>query len=292
MAGTRVAVDSELATWLRAQAWPEDFDRATRHVMEGAGKAVRPALVFAVAETLSGNSSLSSSSVRRLSLAIELMHTYSLVHDDLPAMDDDAFRRGRPTLHVLWNDAFAVLAGDALLTASFQCLGEAFSSEPEKIARALAVLSRAAGVPGMIGGQWLDMSSEGRTGLSMEILQTIHFQKTGALLAASALLGALKTLSLAEFVKIENEMEKWGQDLGLLFQMVDDLLDATATRAVLGKTPGKDAAQSKFTYVSQLGKDELTSRIRKLSKSLQAPRFVAESALLSQLVTFIADRSS
>jgi geranylgeranyl pyrophosphate synthase len=288
----RLAVDTEFEAWLREQDWSDDFARAARHVVKGAGKAVRPALVFGFGEVLSSQSTLHSASHRRLALAVEMMHTYSLVHDDLPAMDDDAFRRGRPTLHVLHGDAFAVLAGDALLTASFQALAEAFVSEPEKLPRAVTLLARAAGAPGMIQGQWLDMKAEGQGLADAAALETIHRLKTGKLIAVSASLGALKSLLLRDFCRHENEISAWAEELGLLFQMVDDLLDASASRAELGKTPGKDAESGKLTYVALLGTDELRRRIEILSAKLQvAPAFAADAAWLVELVDFVAKRS-
>jgi len=287
---TRSVVDGELGEWLRSEAWPEDFDKALRHVLEGAGKAVRPALVFAVSRALSGQNTFVDSSLKRLALSVELMHTYSLVHDDLPVMDDDSFRRGRPTLHVLKGDAFAILAGDALLTASFQCLAEAFVLEPEKLPRAVSLLARAAGAKGMIEGQWLDMCAEGQGFSSHEVLENIHRKKTGALISVSGLLAALKVLPLRDFARLEKEIQKWGEDLGLLFQMVDDLLDARATRTALGKTPGKDAAAGKLTYVALLGVPALEVRIREFATRLSRAPFASDAKALSDLVTFVAAR--
>ncbi len=290
---TRNAVDTELGVWLREVQWPLDFSEALRHVLEGAGKAVRPALVFSFAEVFRGEDTLSIPSLRRLALSLELMHTYSLVHDDLPAMDDDDFRRGRPTLHVLKGDAFAVLAGDALLTASFQALGESFRDAPEKLPRAVALLAQAAGAAGMIAGQWLDMKSEGGRGeASATLLEEIHRKKTGALMSASCLLGALHALPIKEFSRFEPEIAAWGEDLGLLFQMVDDLLDTRATRAELGKTPGKDAESGKLTYVSLIGIPALEVRVRDTAARLQSPCFAPEHLVLSQLVAFVAGRGA
>jgi geranylgeranyl pyrophosphate synthase len=291
LARTRTALDSELIEWLRLQRWSEDFDQALRHVLLGAGKALRPALVFAMAESLSGRSAFSSESLRRLALSIELMHTYSLIHDDLPAMDDDAFRRGRPTLHVLHGEAFAILAGDALLTASFQCLGEAFRDQPEKLAPALSVLSRAGGPTGMIGGQWLDMSSSARLA-DEAYLEFTHRMKTGALLSASAVLGAMQALSPTEFSKVEDDVCSWSQDLGLVFQMVDDLLDSESTKEELGKTPGKDVDSEKLTYLSLMGREKLKNRIHEMSEALGTPGFAPSSSLLAGCVAFVAQRSS
>jgi len=292
LAQVRVAVDTETSAWLREQRWPEDFDAATRHVLIGAGKALRPALVFAVSRALAQETTLARPRHRRLALAVELMHTYSLVHDDLPAMDNDFFRRGRPTLHVLRNDAFAVLTGDALLTASFQCVTEAFADEPEKIGCAVALLSRAAGAAGMIGGQWLDMCSESKKGLSQDFLETIHRKKTGALFAACAQLAALKTRSIGDFKRIEGDVAVWGEKLGLLFQMVDDQLDAVSTRAQLGKTPGKDAEKSKLTYLSFMGPRELSMAIQTLASSLSSPSFAPGDQGLASFIAFVAGRDT
>jgi geranylgeranyl pyrophosphate synthase len=293
LARTRIAVDTELGIWLREARWPSEFSEATRHVLEGAGKAVRPALVFSLAEVFRNEDSMSLASLRRLALALEMMHTYSLVHDDLPAMDDDAFRRGRPTLHVLRGEAFAILAGDALLTASFQAVAESFVDAPDKLPRAIAILARAAGASGMIGGQWLDMKSEGGRGAaSPSLLEEIHRKKTGALMAASCLLGSLHSLPTKDFLHLEGAINAWGEELGLLFQMVDDLLDARATRAELGKTPGKDAESGKLTYVSLIGIPALELRIRETAVRLQSAVFAPQHPGLSRLVSFVANRGA
>ncbi len=287
---TRCLIDEELGAWLRQQSWPEEFQSAARHTILGAGKAVRPALVFAVAESCAGGVGRPSEPLRRLALGVEFLHTYSLVHDDLPSMDDDAFRRGRPTLHVLWNEAFAVLAGDAFLTAAFQCVGEAFSTAPEKLPHALRILTRASGAGGMIAGQWLDMSSS--SGLADESrLERVHRLKTGELIAASALLGALAVQPLERFLRYEASLKKWAEGLGLLFQQVDDLLDAGTSREMLGKTPGKDLEQDKLTYVSLWGVESLRKRIQSAAEVLSRPDFAPESSLLSSLVAYVARRS-
>ena len=186
-------------------------------------------------------------------VAVELIHAYSLVHDDLPAMDDDALRRGQPTVHVAYGEATAILAGDGLLTLAFEHLASAPELEPLPALQRLQMLhtlGRAAGVAGMVGGQALDMASTGQH-ITENTLSALHQGKTGALIRAALALGALTTPE-APPAHLK-ALEAYGEALGLLFQVTDDLLDATGDTATLGKTAGADAALGKATYVSILG---------------------------------------
>ena len=204
-------------------------------------------LVFAAGETFGAG----AGRLLRAACAFELVHTYSLVHDDLPAMDDDDLRRGRPTCHVKFGEATAVLAGDALQTLAFQTIAEDESLDAAVRVSLIAELARAAGTPaGMVAGQAHDLAAEAREGVTAEELELIHRRKTGALIVAAARAGALVAGAR------ESELEAvtvYARELGLLFQITDDLLDVTATAADLGKTPGKDARARKATYPALYG---------------------------------------
>lgn len=209
------------------------------------GKRVRPLLVFASGRLFEAPAEL----LTRAACAIEMIHAYSLVHDDMPCMDDDALRRGKPTVHVKYNEATALLVGDALQAQAFIVLSEGEASAERKLPM-LHTLAKAAGSVGMCGGQAIDLASVGQA-LSLVELEQMHQLKTGALLTASVLLGAMsgKTLSINEATALTS----YASAIGLAFQVVDDVLDATADSATLGKTAGKDAAANKPTYVSLLG---------------------------------------
>jgi geranylgeranyl pyrophosphate synthase len=227
---------------------------AMRYSTLAGGKRLRPALALAFHDVL-GGSGAPRGEVAEAAAALELVHTYSLVHDDLPCMDDDALRRGKPTCHVVHGEAMALLAGDALQTLGFELLasrprGEAFAA---RRADAVLLLARAIGVEGMAGGQALDLaaSGHGREELrTSERLREIHEKKTGRLLSASCELGAVLAGAPGD---VRRAAASYGDALGVLFQIADDLLDVTATPEVLGKSVGKDAAQEKLTYVSVFG---------------------------------------
>ncbi|MCS6970682.1 MAG: polyprenyl synthetase family protein [Planctomycetota bacterium] len=219
---------------------PARLHQAMRYAVFAGGKRLRPALVLASCRACGGDAAAAEPALA----AVELLHTYTLVHDDLPAMDDDDLRRGRPTCHRAFDEATAILAGDALQAA-------AFAAAAELGAEAVQILARAAGSRGVVGGQQEDLEAEGQPG-DLARLERIHRGKTAALLAASCELGALaagagpgRRAALAAF----------GEALGLAFQYADDVLDATASAAQLGKTPGKDAAAGKLTAVAVLGLD-------------------------------------
>jgi geranylgeranyl pyrophosphate synthase len=258
------------ADWWQASArWAEDqLDRhaptaaggtpasladAMRYALMGGGKRLRPCLVRLFTRASGGTDTDAS----RPAAAIEMVHTYSLIHDDLPCMDDDDLRRGRPTLHVVHGEALAVLAGDALLTHAFELLAECTNGAP--MAGALA---RAAGPAGMVGGQVLDLSLAGSES-SREDVELVHRLKTAALLSASCELGALAAGGSAEARAAARE---YGQALGLLFQVVDDLLDVTGDSGTLGKTPGKDAALDRATMVAVLGVEGARGEAQRLAE--------------------------
>ncbi len=218
---------------------------AARYSLEAGGKRVRPVLCMLACEAVGG----SFEAALPGALALEYVHTYSLIHDDLPAMDDDDLRRGRPTNHMVFGEGHAILAGDALLTEAFHVLAAA-DLDPVKRAEALTLLAESAGWRGMAGGQALDLEGETLTTYDLDHLRLIHRLKTGALLRASLEIGAV----LGGAVPAERAaLRAYGEAIGLAFQIQDDILDATATDAVLGKRAGKDVGRSKITYPSLLG---------------------------------------
>ncbi|RJX33496.1 MAG: polyprenyl synthetase family protein [Oxalobacter sp.] len=251
------AMEIALAQFLPSAAVvPARLHEAMRYTALEGGKRVRPALVFAAGELFDADPDL----LTRAASAVEMIHVYSLVHDDMPCMDDDALRRGKPTVHVKYDEATALLVGDALQAQAFSVLSES-TADPVRVLAMVRMLAQAAGSLGMCGGQAIDLASVG-TALTVTELEQMHRLKTGALLRASVFLGALcgKALNANE----EAALDAYARAVGLAFQVVDDILDATADSATLGKTAGKDAADNKPTYVSLLGLD--TSRI--LAKKL------------------------
>ena len=229
---------------------PERLHDAMRYAVLGAGKRVRPLLAFAGGE-------LSDADIERVALAgaaVELIHAYSLVHDDLPCMDDDVLRRGKPTVHVEYDEPTALLVGDALQSLAFQLLGEYRLAEHSvDQLHMVKLLATAAGSRGMAGGQAIDLDSVGKK-LSVPELELMHIHKTGALIRASVLLGAHCGHGLGEGEL--SQLDVFAKLIGLAFQVVDDVLDAEAPTATLGKTAGKDADRNKPTYVSALGLTE------------------------------------
>ncbi|MGB6241943.1 MAG: polyprenyl synthetase family protein [Castellaniella sp.] len=234
---------------------PARLHEAMRYAVLGPGKRIRAALVLAAGEasrTPGVASAAQDLALDGAAAAVELIHAYSLIHDDLPCMDDDDLRRGRPTVHRQFDDeALAMLAGDALQPLAFDCLAQ-MPIAPALVVQAVQLLARAAGGDGMVGGQAIDCASVGHA-LSIDALQRMHRMKTGALLEASVLLGGVVAGASST---VRTGLESYAAAMGLAFQVVDDILDVTADSATLGKTAGKDAAQGKPTYVSILGLEE------------------------------------
>jgi len=235
---------------------PERLHEAMHYAVLDGGKRVRPLLVFAAGALFDAD----AVELARAAAAVEMIHAYSLVHDDMPCMDDDALRRGKPTVHVKYDEACALLVGDALQSQAFDILSEG-KLAPERQLTMVRLLAKASGSLGMCGGQAIDLASVGVM-LSLDDLEQMHRLKTGALLRASVLLGALvgKHLSDAE----TQALDTYAAAIGLAFQVVDDVLDATADSATLGKTAGKDAADNKPTYVSILGLEQSRALAEKL----------------------------
>jgi farnesyl diphosphate synthase len=238
-------VEEALSAWVPLQA-PAGLGEAMRYAVLDGGKRLRPLLVLAACEAVQGQ----CDAALRAACAVELIHAYSLVHDDMPCMDDDVLRRGKPTVHVAFGQATALLAGDALQALAFELLAPADAGIPDRVqARLCRLLARAAGHAGMAGGQAIDLAAVGRA-LTEDELRHMHRLKTGALLQASVMMGAACGEASAAAAA---GLEEYGRALGLAFQVVDDILDVTADSATLGKTAGKDALQDKPTYVSLLG---------------------------------------
>jgi len=248
MKTVQAASEADLSSYLpAANVVPTKLHEAMRYALLGGGKRVRPLLVYAAGALFGADSGVLS----RAAAAVEMIHAYSLVHDDMPCMDDDELRRGKPTVHVAYDEATALLVGDALQSQAFLVLSEAGDAvPPARLVSMLRLLAHASGSAGMCGGQAIDLDSVGLS-LTLEQLEQMHQLKTGALLRASVLLGATagKELTEAETAALHT----YSRAIGLAFQVVDDVLDATADSATLGKTAGKDAADNKPTYVSILG---------------------------------------
>ncbi len=245
-------VERALDEWMPAQA-PAGLGEVMRYAVQGGGKRLRPLLALAACEAVEG----APQAALRAACAVELIHAYSLVHDDMPCMDNDVLRRGKPTVHVQFGQAQALLAGDALQALAFEILtpepsAAASADMPAAMQAALCrLLARAAGADGMAGGQAIDLASVGLP-LTEPELRAMHRRKTGALLLASVRMGAACAAHPLPAAALQ-ALDAYGQALGLAFQVVDDVLDVTADSALLGKTAGKDAAAGKPTYVSLLG---------------------------------------
>jgi len=269
-------------------AWPETIHRAVRYSLFAGGKRIRPLLALAAGEAVGGR----RDDVMPLACAVEMIHTYSLIHDDLPAMDDDDLRRGKPTSHKVFGEGIAILAGDALLTHAFQVMADApAEAGRDGLARRLAataILAEAAGTSGMIGGQVMDLESEGRT-LDAPALERMHRAKTGALLGACVRGGAVLGGGGSED---RARLDRYASAIGLAFQVVDDVLDETGAAHELGKTAGKDARAGKATYVSVHGLDASRTLARGLlDEAVSALAPLGERGrLLERLARTIVER--
>lgn len=264
---------------------PEILHEAMRYTALGGGKRVRPLLAYAAGEL----SSAPAETLDSVACALECIHVYSLVHDDMPCMDDDSLRRGKPTVHVQYDEATALLVGDALQTQAFDLLSApALFADPARQLRAVHVLARASGSRGMAGGQAIDLASVGHQ-LTREQLEHMHLHKTGALIRAAVLLGALAG-NVEESTL--DALDHYAKQIGLLFQVVDDVLDAVADTATLGKTAGKDAANHKPTYVSILGLAESRKLAEDMAQSaIDALAPMGEKAeRLRELAHYIVSR--
>lgn len=261
---------------------PERLHEAMRYAVLGGGKRVRALLSYAAAE-LAGATPIAADAA---AAAVELIHAFSLVHDDMPCMDDDDLRRGKSSCHKQYDDATALLVGDALQSLAFECIA---STQASQALKQVQVLAKATGSRGMCGGQSIDLQSTGKR-LSREALETMHQYKTGALIEAAALLGAYAADHTD--LPLTHTLEQYSQYMGLAFQVVDDILDATADTQTLGKTAGKDALQEKSTYVSLLGLEEAKALVNTLhTQTLQLlANFDSKADPLRGIAKFICER--
>jgi farnesyl diphosphate synthase len=280
-------VEQALSAWVAADA-PAGLGEAMRYAVLDGGKRLRPLLVLAAAEAVHGN----ADAAMRAACSVELIHAYSLVHDDMPCMDNDVLRRGKPTVHVKFGQAQALLAGDALQALAFELLAPASESVPAQVQASLCrLLAQAAGARGMAGGQAIDLASVGRA-LTEDQLREMHRLKTGALLQASVLMGAACGPHDAH---AQRALSGYGAALGLAFQVVDDILDVTADSQTLGKTAGKDAQQDKPTYVSLLGLERSREHARELlAQALESldQSGLADTRALRALARMVVEREN
>lgn len=248
-------VDAVLDRLLPSVPLTEPLPAAMRYAVLGGGKRIRPRLVYAAGRLASAP----MESLDAAAAAVELVHAYSLIHDDLPAMDDDDLRRGRPTVHRQFDEATAILAGDALQTLAFEVIAHA-EVDAATVQAWVKLLAEAAGHDGMVGGQVLDLAGENRA-LDQGELEALHRRKTGALIHAAVMMGGVAgCLAPDELAKLS----RFGADIGLAFQIHDDVLDATTATEVLGKPQGSDARQGKSTYVSLLGTEQARAHAREV----------------------------
>jgi len=269
-------METHLATWSGA---PPLLVEAARYSLFAGGKRLRPALALGACEMLCGD----DTPALPAACALEMIHTYSLIHDDLPAMDDDALRRGQPTCHIKFGEATAILAGDTLCTMAFDALAETGS------VRVVQEVARAAGAAGMAGGQQLDLSAEGRQ-LDVDSLSAIHRAKTGALIRGSVRVGAI--LGGADDAQLLS-ITHYGEHIGLAFQIADDVLDVVGEEAAIGKPVGSDAAHNKSTYPALLGIDESRRLAEDAAEAAISALsgFGAEADAFRALARYIVDRN-
>ncbi len=265
--------------------WDKDIlNQSMYYSLIGGGKRIRPVLALASAEAVGGD----LETILPAAVSLELIHTYSLIHDDLPAMDNDDYRRGRLSNHKVFGEANAILAGDALLTYAFELLADPGTGQPERQLRIIREVAVAAGKDGMVGGQVADGAGEGKM-LSLDEIEEIHKGKTGALLTASARLGGILAGGTEQQVKA---LTDYAQALGLAFQIKDDILDVVGNSEILGKPAGSDVRQGKATYVSLLGLEgaehQLHAQILKAQSALKP--FDEGAIFLSELAHFIEQR--
>jgi farnesyl diphosphate synthase len=280
------AVEAALQSWVPADA-PAGLGLAMRYGVLDGGKRVRPLLVLAASQAVHGD----RAAAMRAACAVELIHAYSLVHDDMPCMDNDVLRRGKPTVHVQFGEAQAMLAGDAMQALAFEVLTPDDGMAPALQARLCSLLARSAGHAGMAGGQAIDLASIGQP-LGEHALRDMHHRKTGALLQASVLMGAAcGDASASQWAALAD----YGDALGLAFQVVDDILDVTQASSTLGKTAGKDLDNNKPTYVTVLGLDAArrhADELRDKAQTALARSGLRDAAWLSLLADKVVERDS
>ncbi|MDJ0569600.1 MAG: polyprenyl synthetase family protein [Pleurocapsa sp. MO_192.B19] len=275
------ALDNSIAI-----ARPEKIYEAMRYSLLAGGKRLRPILCLATCELTGGTVEMAMPTA----CALEMIHTMSLIHDDLPAMDNDDFRRGKPTNHKVYGDDIAILAGDGLLAYAFEYVAtQTKNVAAENIIRVVACLGRTVGAAGLVGGQVLDLESEGKPDITAETLSFIHTHKTGALLEASVVSGAILANASEEDI---DRLSRYAQNIGLAFQIIDDILDITATDEQLGKTAGKDLEAQKATYPSLWGLEKSHLKAQELVDSAiaQLSIYGTKAEPLRALATYIVTR--
>lgn len=265
---------------------PEKIYEAMRYSLLAGGKRLRPILCLATCELLGGTAEMSMPTA----CALEMIHTMSLIHDDLPAMDNDDYRRGKLTNHKVFGEDIAILAGDGLLAYAFEFVAtQTQNVAPQNIIEVIARLGRTVGAAGLVGGQVLDLESEGKTDITAETLTFIHTHKTGALLETSVVSGAILAGACPEEVK---KLSQYAQNIGLAFQIIDDILDITATQEELGKTAGKDLVAQKATYPSLWGIEESRRQAQQLIDSAidKLAGYGEKAAPLEAIAQYIVNR--
>ncbi len=282
------AIEAILKKYLPAEeGYQKQIMEAMNYSILAGGKRLRPMLMQETYRLFGGQSEV----IEPFMAAMEMIHTYSLVHDDLPAMDNDEYRRGKKTTHAIYGEAMGILAGDALLNFAFETATKAFEMEPENanIGKALRILATKAGIYGMIGGQVVDVASEGTTDMTKEKLDFIYRLKTGALMEASMLIGAV----LAGATKSEQQIvEQVAGEIGLAFQIQDDILDVTSTEEVLGKPIGSDEKNQKFTYVTFEGLEKAKVDVAAITKQAVSHmnQLVVRNEFLNELLVYLIAR--
>jgi len=290
LAARRDEIDRELSRLLPPEtAWPATLHRAIRHSLFAGGKRLRPILCVSAAETIGGESGPALAPA----CGLEMIHTYSLIHDDLPALDNDALRRGVPTCHVVFGEAIAILSGDALLTHGLGTLSRYPEEEiyTEAKIKAVNAVVEAIGTTGMIGGQVADLEAEKQTHPSQELVEKIHESKTGRLIRASLAVGGLLSFASEEDLA---RLDVYGRAVGLAFQIKDDHLDIESDAATLGKTSGKDAAAGKATFPSVWGVERSRAMLHeKTEEAIEAAGALPNGGgRLPDLARFIGERTS
>jgi farnesyl diphosphate synthase len=279
-------VERALERWVSDDS-PAGLGSAMRYAVLDGGKRLRPLLVMAAAEAVAGD----AASALRAAVAVELIHAYSLVHDDMPCMDNDVLRRGKPTVHVKFGEAQAMLAGDAMQALAFEVLTPVEGMSPLLMSKLVRLLARASGHDGMAGGQAIDLASVGRR-LDEASLRDMHRRKTGVLLQASVMMGAACGCADA---RAQKALDDYGAAIGLAFQVVDDVLDVTQDSTVLGKTAGKDVDQNKPTFVSLLGLEaaqKYAQDLRDQAHAALARSGLGQAAYLACLADKIVERDN
>ncbi len=282
-----LAVEEWLETCLHSTDLPMNLREAMEYSLLAGGKRIRPVLCLTCAKLCNKV----EADIMPFAAAIEMIHSYSLIHDDLPAMDDDDLRRGKPSSHIKFGEAMAILAGDALLTDAFAFMSSV-NCEPKATLSAISYMACAAGSAGMVGGQVLDMDYTGKEGIGLAELRKMHSKKTGALIKASCVCGAMLANADASTI---NAFENYGIALGTAFQIADDILDITADTATLGKPSGSDAEQGKNTYPSLVGLEksrELALEQKQLAISSLDGMDGEEAEFLRAIASYVVDRTS